>query len=33
MAGEVSMVTPDAYFTKPIDIQPFLSCVKRMLGQ
>jgi len=32
MAGEVSMVTPDAYFTKPLDIPKFLQCVGRMLG-
>lgn len=32
MAGEVDMITPDAYFTKPLDIPPFLECVRRMLG-
>ena len=32
MAGELSMVTPDAYFTKPLDIPKFLACVRRMLG-
>lgn len=32
MAGEVDMVTPDAYFTKPLDIPKFLQCVQRMLG-
>ena len=32
MAGEVDMITPDAYFTKPLDIEPFLQCVRRMLG-
>ena len=33
MAGEVGMVTPDAYFTKPLDIPQFLQCVQRMLGE
>jgi len=33
MAGEVDMITPDAYFTKPLDIATFLPCVQRMLGQ
>ena len=33
MAEGMPMITPDAYFTKPIDIAPFLDCVKRMLGQ
>ena len=33
MAGEVDMVTPDAYFTKPLDIPTFLPCVQRMLGK
>ena len=32
MAGDVGMITPDAYFTKPIDIPRFLQCVKRMLA-
>lgn len=32
MAGEVDMITPDAYFTKPLDIAKFLPCVRRMLG-
>ena len=31
MAGEVDMVAPDAYLTKPLDIPEFLSCVQRML--
>ncbi len=33
MAGEVGMVTPDAYFTKPLDIEKFLPCVRQMLGK
>ncbi|MCK4659195.1 MAG: response regulator [Phycisphaerae bacterium] len=33
MAGDLAMITPDAYFTKPIDIQRFLPCVKRMLEE
>ena len=32
MAGEVDMITPDAYFTKPLDLPNFLQCVRRMLG-
>ena len=32
MAGEVGMVAPDAYLTKPLDIPTFLQCVQRMLG-
>ncbi len=32
MAGEVEMITPDAYFTKPLDLPNFLQCVRRMLG-
>lgn len=31
MANEVSMITPDAYMTKPLDIPQFLQCVQRML--
>ena len=31
MADGVDMITPDAYFTKPLDIPTFLGCVKRML--
>jgi len=33
MAEGMPMITPDAYFTKPIEVSPFLECVKRMLGQ
>ena len=33
MAGELSMVTPDAYFTKPLDIPRFLQFVQRVLGK
>jgi CheY-like chemotaxis protein len=32
-AGEVEMVTPDAYLTKPIDIGTFLATVKALLGE
>jgi two-component system alkaline phosphatase synthesis response regulator PhoP len=32
MAGEVPLITPDAYFTKPIDVPKFLECVRGMLG-
>lgn len=32
MTGEVDMITPDAYMTKPLDIPRFLECVERMLG-
>ena len=32
MAGDLDMITPDAYFTKPLDIPKFLPCVRRMLG-
>lgn len=31
MAGEVGMIAPDAYVTKPLDIPQFLQCVQRML--
>ena len=33
MAGEAALITPDAYFTKPIEIPRFLECVRRMLDQ
>lgn len=33
MAGGVEMITPDAYFTKPLDISGFLKCVRDMLGK
>jgi DNA-binding response OmpR family regulator len=32
MAGDVPMITPDAYFTKPLDLEPFLDCIRRMIG-
>jgi CheY-like chemotaxis protein len=32
-AGEVGMVTPDEYFTKPLDIPRFLGAVKSLLRQ
>ena len=32
MAGEVPLITPDAYMTKPLDIPKFLECVRQMLG-
>jgi len=32
MAGDVPMITPDAYFRKPLDVPRFLACVRRMLG-
>lgn len=32
-AGEVGMVTPDEYFTKPLDIPCFLGTVKSLLRQ
>ena len=32
-AGEVGMVTPDEYLTKPLDIPQFLSTVKSLLRQ
>ena len=33
MSGDVSMIMPDAYFTKPLEIAKFLPCVLRMLGK
>ncbi len=33
MAGDVAMITPEAYFTKPLEINSFLQCVRRMLPQ
>ncbi len=33
MAGEVEMVTPSRYLTKPVDIPVFLECVAELLGQ
>jgi CheY-like chemotaxis protein len=32
-AGEVDMITPDAYLTKPLDIPTFLSRIQALLGQ
>ena len=32
-AGEVDMITPDAYLTKPLDIPVFLAQVQALLGQ
>ena len=32
-AGEVDMITPDAYLTKPLDIPAFLARVHALLGQ
>jgi hypothetical protein len=32
-AGEVPLITPDAYFTKPLEIPKFLECVQRMLSE
>lgn len=32
-AGEVDMVTPDAYLTKPLDIPTFLARIQALLGQ
>ena len=31
-AGDVSLITPDAYFPKPLEIPKFLECVRQMLG-
>lgn len=32
-AGEVEMITPDYYLTKPVDIPKFLELVKQLLNQ
>jgi DNA-binding NtrC family response regulator len=32
-AGEVDMVTPDAYMTKPVDVVTFLAVVRKLLGE
>jgi CheY-like chemotaxis protein len=32
MAGEVAMIRPDYYFTKPLDIPRFLEAVKQASG-
>lgn len=33
MAADVPMITPDAYFAKPLDIPRFLECVRQMLSK
>ena len=33
MAGEVEMVTPNSYLTKPVDIPAFLSEIRALLGE
>ena len=33
MAGDLPMITPDAYFTKPLDVPKFLECVRQMLSE
>ena len=33
MAGEMPLITPDAYFSKPLEIPKFLETVRRMLGE
>jgi hypothetical protein len=33
MAGEVDLITPNAYLTKPLDIRSFLSEVNILLGE
>ena len=33
MAGEVDLITPDRYLTKPIDIPRFLASIRELLGQ
>lgn len=33
MAGEVDMITPNRYLTKPIDIPRFLAAVRELLGE
>jgi CheY-like chemotaxis protein len=32
-AGEVDMITPDAYLTKPLDIPAFLAQIQVLLGR
>ena len=32
MAGEVDMIRPDYYLTKPLDLQKFLDMVERLVG-
>ena len=31
-ASDVPLITPDAYFPKPLEIPKFLECVRQMLG-
>jgi DNA-binding response OmpR family regulator len=33
MAGEVDMITPNAYLTKPVDVSKFLAEVRALLGE
>jgi len=33
MAGDVNMITPDAYMNKPLDVDKFLQLVERMLSK
>ncbi len=33
MVGETAMITPDDYLTKPLDVDEFLSRVKRLLPE
>ena len=33
MAGEMEMVTPNAYLTKPLDIHQFLAKIRELLGE
>ncbi|MFZ5518684.1 MAG: response regulator [Candidatus Zhuqueibacterota bacterium] len=32
-AGQVDMIMPDYYFTKPVDIPKFLSLIEKLLNQ
>ena len=32
-SGEVPLITPDAYFTKPLEIPRFLDCIRQMLNE
>jgi len=31
LAGELPLITPDAYFAKPLEVPKFLECVRQML--
>jgi two-component system alkaline phosphatase synthesis response regulator PhoP len=33
MAGDLPMITPDAYFAKPLEVPKFLECVRQMLSK